>query len=181
MPDVVIDPKYQPLFEALFMGTLIATAVWVLLVIFIMLRRRASNLTPIQAAKINKKATPDFLTVDHGRQKEMRDEGAAYDAELDRRDAEAAREEVAKKKGPETVMARIAKVVSLLMSLFTLATLIGGVIFNVNYLGGMLRNYSAGDRMLAIIERYPVTVTVAVLVIAYHVYNYIAGKKWKAA
>jgi hypothetical protein len=181
MPDVVIDPKYQPVFEALFMGTLIATAVWLVLVIFIMLRRRASNLTPIQSAKVNKKVTPDFLSVDHGRQKEMREEGAAFDAELDRRDAEAAREEVAKKKGPDTMLARIARVVSLLMSLFTLATLIGGVIFNVNYLGGMLRNYSAGDRMLAVVERYPFTVSVAALVIAYHVYTYIAGRTWKPA
>jgi hypothetical protein len=182
IPEIPVDPKYLPLIEAVFTGTVIVTAVWLALVIFIVLRRRASNLTPIHAAS-RKDVKPAFLNVDHKKQADMKREGAAYDAELARREEDEESEKEAKKKAkrPDTVMARIARVLSVIMSVFTLATMIGGVIFNVNYLGGMLREYSASDRFVAVVERYPIAVTVAALVIGYHIYSYIAGRKWKAA
>jgi hypothetical protein len=78
-------------------------------------------------------------------------------------------------------MARIAKVLSIVMSIFTLATMIGSVIFNVQYLGGLLEKASAGDRMVAVIANNPIAFGVAALVIGYHIYTYIAGKKWRQA
>jgi hypothetical protein len=185
MTEVQIDipPEYLPYIEVLFNGTVVVTTIWLLLVAFILLRRNASNLTPIQAAKVNKNIKPAFLNVDHEKQEDMKNQGAAYDAELKRREAEEAREKTEKDepKRPETIFARIARVLSVIMSVFTLATMIGGVIFNVNYLGGLLREYSATDRFRAIVERYPIAVTVAALVIIYHIYTYIAGRKWKTA
>jgi hypothetical protein len=182
IPEIPVDPKYLPLIEAVFNGTVIVTAVWLALVIFIALRRQASNLTPIQSAR-RKDVKPGFLNVDHKKQAEMKQAGAAYDAELSRReeDEEAEKRAKSEAKRPDTVMARIARVLSVIMSIFTLATMIGGVIFNVNYLGGMLREYSASDRFLAVVQRYPIAVSIAVLVIGYHVYTYIAGRKWKSA
>jgi hypothetical protein len=174
--------RLPPVVEALFVGTIIVTAVWLALVIFIMLRRRASNLTPIQAAR-KKDVKPGFLTVDHEKQEAMKRAGAAYDSELARREKDEEVEAQAKTetKGADTVMARIARLLSVIMSVFTLATLIGGVIFNVNYLGGMLREYSAVDRLFIVVQEHPIAVAVAVLVIGYHIYSYIAGRKWKSA
>lgn len=177
-----IDERYLPLVQTLAMGTVIATGIWLALVIFILLRRHASNLTPVHAAK-KRNVKPSFLTVDHKKQKAMRDAGAEYDAELEAREEAEESEAEAKKeaKRPDTVLARIARLIAVLMSIFTLATMIGGVIFNVNYLGGMLREYSAVDRLVDMVQRHPIAVSVAVLVIGYHVYSYIAGRKWKSA
>lgn len=180
--DIQIDERYLPLVETLAMGTVIATAVWIALVIFIHLRRSASNLTPIHAAK-KRNVKPSFLSVDHKKQKAMKEAGAEYDAELATREAHEEAEAEAKKdaKRPETILARIARILSVLMSVFTLATMIGGVIFNVNYLGGMLRQYSALDRLMVVVQQHPIAVTVAVLVIGYHIYSYIVSRKWKSA
>jgi hypothetical protein len=182
MPEIEIDPAYQPMIETLLAGTIIATVVWLALVVFIHLRRRASNLTPIHAAH-KKDVRPSFLNVDHGKQQDMKRQGAAYDAELAQRERDEEAEKDARKEArrPDTVLARLARLISVIMSIFTLATLIGGVIFNVNYLGGMLREYSTLDRIAAVVSHYPIAVTVAVLVIGYHIYSYIAGRKWKAA
>jgi hypothetical protein len=182
MPEIEIDARYQPFIDALLTATVVATAVWLALVIFIMLRRRASNLTPIQAAP-RKDVRPGFLTVDHKKQADMKRDGAAYDAELARREEDEEAEKAARQdaKRPDTMLARFARLISVIMSVFTLATLIGGVIFNVNYIGGMLREYSTVDRIIAVVSHYPIAVTVAVLVIGYHVYSYIAGRKWKPA
>lgn len=178
---IQIPAEYLPIIDAIYTGTIVFTAIWLLLVLLIILRRRASNLTPIQAAKVNRKATPDFLSVDHRKQKQMQKDGAAFDAELAKREADEARAEHAARKGPETAMSRIARLIALLMSIFTLATMIGSVIFNVNYIGGMLQTYSAGDRLISVVTNHPIATSVAVLVIGYHLYSYIAGKKWRPA
>jgi hypothetical protein len=178
---IQIPAEYLPIIDAIYTGTIVFTAVWLLLVLLIILRRRASNLTPIQSARVNRKATPDFLKVDHKKQKQMIKDGAAYDAELDKRDAEQARADRASRKVPETAMSRIARLIALLMSIFTLATMIGSVIFNVNYIGGMLKTYSAGDRLLSVVVNHPIPTAVAIMVIGYHLYSYVAGKKWRPA
>jgi len=178
---IQIPAEYLPIIDAIYTGTIVFTAVWLLLVLLIILRRRASNLTPIHAAKVNRKATPDFLKVDHKKQKQMKKDGAAYDAELDRRDAAEEKAAHAARKGPETVMSRIARLIALLMSVFTLATMIGSVIFNVNYIGGMLKTYSASDRLMSVVMNHPIPTAVAVMVIGYHLYSYVAGKKWRPA
>lgn len=178
---IQIPAEYLPIIDAIYTGTIVFTAVWLLLVLLIILRRRASNLTPIHAAKVNRNATPDFLSVDHKKQKQMLKDGATYDAELDRRDANQEKADRETRRGPETAVSRIARLIALLMSIFTLATMIGSVIFNVNYIGGMLQTYSAGDRFMSVITNHPIATSVAVIVIGYHIYSYIAGKKWRPA
>jgi hypothetical protein len=177
---IQIPAEYLPIIDAIYTSTIVFTAVWLLLVLLIHLRRRASNLTPIHAARVNRKARPDFLKVDHKKQRQMEKDGAAYDAELDRQDAADARAEAAARE-PDTVMARIARLLAVIMSIFTLATMVGSVLFNINYLRGLLSTYSAGDRLVAVVTTYPIATTVAVLVISYHLYTYVAGKKWRAA
>ena len=178
---IQIPAEYLPIIDAIYTGTIVFTAIWLLLVLLIYMRRRASNLTPIQSARVNKKARPDFLKVDRRKQKQMVEDGASYDAELDQRDAAEERAEREAAKAPDTMMARFARLVALFMSIFTLVTMMGGVLFNINYLRSLLDTYSATDRLTAVISTYPIATTVAVLVIGYHIYSYVAGKKWRQA
>jgi hypothetical protein len=66
-----IPAEYWPIIDLLYTGTIVVAVLWVVLAVFVHMRRRASNLTPIQAAKVNRKAQPGFLDVDHRKQHDM--------------------------------------------------------------------------------------------------------------
>lgn len=174
-----IPPDAWPLIELLLNITLVVVGVWVVLSIFVHLRRRASNLTPVNTARKNSKSSPDFLKVDTKARKAAIARGKSFEKELDQIEREEARAEARIRRGKATVGQRLAGLVSLFMSLFTLATMIYGAIFNVTRMGRLMTEYSAQDRVLAVVKAHPVAVVIASLVIAYHIYNFFSDRKWK--
>ena len=125
-----IPPEAWPLIDLLFNLTMASIGIWLVLTVFVWMRRRASNLTPVNAAHKRKDAQPDFLKVDDKAREEAIKRGEEYDKDLERQ----ARKR-AKSKDPASLSERFASFVSLFMSLFTLATMVfGAVVLRGSYL-----------------------------------------------
>ncbi|HHL42137.1 MAG TPA: hypothetical protein ENJ42_00835 [Hellea balneolensis] len=174
-----IPPDAWPLIENMLRLTLIVTGVWLALNIFIFLRRRASNLTPVHAARKNKKAEPDFLSVDKKARKSALKRGEGLEKDLDRRDKDEQRAARRAARAKMSAGQRIASLVSFLMSFFTLATMIYGAIFQVSRMGQLMQEYSTMERISTVVKTHPVSVSIASLVIIYHIYRFVSGQKWK--
>lgn len=171
-----IPPEAWPLITLLLNVTMAVAAVWLALTIFVWWRRSASNLTPVQAAGKNKSAQPDFLNVDHAARDAAIARGAAYDEALEKR----AREEAAAgKRKPVSLAGRAAGLISLLMSVFTLATMIYGAIFQVSRMGSLMQEYSSVERLGAVIANHPIAFAITTLVIVVHVYRFIKSRQWQ--
>lgn len=172
-----IPPEAWPLIDLLLNITMVVAAIWLVLTIFILWRRNASNLTPVQAAGRKGDAQPDFLNVDHGAREAAIARGQAYDATLDKREAEARAREAGRR--PVSLAGRLAGIISLLMSLFTLATMIYGAIFQVSRMGSLMEEYSSVERMGAVIANHPIAFAVTTLVIVVHVYRFVKRRQWQ--
>jgi len=171
-----IPPEAWPLITLLLNVTMAVAAVWLALTVFIWWRRSASNLTPVQAAGKNKSAQPDFLKVDHAARDAAIARGAAYDEALEKR---ARQEAMAGKRRPASVASRLAGLLSFLMSIFTLATMIYGAIFQVSRMGSMMQEYSSIERIGAVIANHPIAFAVTSLVIIVHVYRFFKSRQWQ--
>lgn len=169
-----IPPEAWPLIDLLFNVTLVVGVLWLALTIFVLWRRSASNLTPVNAARKSKKAQPDFLKVDEKAREAAMERGEAYDKEL-----EAQERARSGKKDPISLSERIASFVSLFMSLFSLATMVFGAIFQVSRMGTMMQEYSSVERIQAVLEAHPIAFIVASLVIVFHIYRYFTQRKWQ--
>lgn len=174
-----LPPEAWPLVEMMLTITVICVVVWLAISVFIWWRRSASNLTPVNAASAKKSAQPDFLSVDEAARKAARKAGEDFDKDLDRREKEAAKAAANAKKASPSMARQIAGIVSFLMSLFTLATIVFSAIVQVSRMGSLMRDYSTVERILSVIQNRPVSVSIAVFVIGYHVYRFIADRKWK--
>lgn len=168
-----------PMIDLLVNIMFVAVGIWLFIAIFVYLRRLASNLTPVNAAQKNRKASPDFLKVDKKARKAAIARGKGFEKELDRREREEARADARARRSNATLGQRIASLFSLFMSLFTLATMIFGAIFNVSRMGRMMKDYSAQDRIMAVVKDHPIAVVIASLVIAYHIFKFFSDRKWK--
>lgn len=168
-----------PMIDLIVTIMFVAVGIWLFIAIFVYLRRVASNLTPVNAAQKNKKAAPDFLKVDKKARKAAIARGKNFEKDLDRMERDEARAEAKARRSNATLGQRIAGLVSLFMSLFTLATMIFGAIFNVSRMGRMMKDYSAQDRIVAVVKDHPIAVAIASLVIAYHIFKFFSDRKWK--
>ncbi|MDX1294342.1 MAG: hypothetical protein R3265_16115 [Hyphomonas sp.] len=174
-----IPPEAWPLIDLLFNLTMASAGIWLGITVFVLWRRASSNLTPVNAAEKSRKAQPDFLKVDKKARAEALERGDAFDKELERRERE---EEKAKARGgrrPATVGQRLARFLSFFMSLFTLATMIFGAIFQVSRMGQMMQEYSTLERIIAVIQNHPVSFTIATLVIVFQVYRFFSERNWQ--
>ena len=179
MEDVIstIPPDAWPLIDVLFNIVTAVTAVWLAWTVFIWWRRSASNLTTMSGASPNKKATPDFLSVDQKARKDAIKRGETFDKELSKREREDKNTlKKAAQKG-ETVIGRIGRLVSFGMALFSVATMISGTVFQVSIMGRYWEQYSASERLMAVIQNHPIGVAVTVLVIVYNIFNFIMNYK----
>lgn len=181
MPETLdqIPPEAWPLIDLLFKLTMVSVATWLAITVFVWWRRSASNLTPVNAASKNKKAQPDFLSVDHKARTEAMQRGETFDKEIERREQEEARAAASKGTPNASLARRLAGIVSLFMSIFSLASLLLGSVYSVSRMGSMLRGFSTQERILHVIQTYPVSFTIASLVIAYQIYHFFAESKWK--
>jgi len=174
-----LPPEAWPLINLLFNLTMVSVAIWLAITVFVWWRRSASNLTPVNAARKNKDAQPDFLNVDNKARAEALKRGEAFDKEIERRTQQEARD-IARAGGSKSSTARrVAGIVTFLMSVFSLATMVLGSIYSVSRMGSMLRNFSTQERILHVVQTYPVSFTIASLVIVYQIYRFLADRKWK--
>lgn len=169
--------------ELLFNITMALAGIWLALTVFVIWRRHASNLTPVNSTSKNNSAQPDFLKVDQKARAEAIKRGDLHERALDRRDAEEAkaeaRAEAASRRMPLTFAQRLAGLVTFIMSAFTLFSIVTSSIFTVSKMGDMVGEMSAINRMTAIIVAHPIPVAVCVLVIFARVYTqfFMTAKK----
>ncbi len=174
-----VPPEAWPFIDRLFEATVAVAAIWLALSIFVYWRRRATNLTPVTAPRRSKKAQPDFLEVDHKARRAAMERGEAFERELQAREAEEARSGEAA--GLRTAMTgtRLAKLATIIMSVFTLVTMIVGSILNIGKMGELMQTYSTTERIAAVIREHPVGSTVAVIVIVAGIYRFFHERKWR--
>lgn len=172
-----IPPDAWPLIDLMFNITCVVTALWLAWTVFIWWRRSASNLTSVPAASPNSKATPDFLSIDKEARKDAIKRGESFDKELKRRDREALERLKHGEKSKLGMVGRIGRIVSLLMALFSIATMISGTMFQVSILGTYWERYSASERLMAVIESHPIGVAITVFVILYNLVSFVISRK----
>ncbi len=163
--------------EPLLWVTVVIVAIWIASSVFIHLRRRATNLTSTHSAKVDKNATPDFMSVDHKAREAAVKRGETYDRELiEREKAEAAAAAgKAVKKGNATLVQSLSGMASFLFSLFSLA----GICVNVfSQMDRMNTQLSKSDQIFAAVQKYPIPTAICVFVLVYTLWYWISNKKW---
>jgi len=174
-----IPAEAWPLIDLLFNITCVVTAIWLATTVFVLWRRNASNLTTSSAASPNRAATPDFLSVDEKARREAIKRGEKFDDVLDKQAREEEREAKLEERAKETRLSRIARLISLGMALFSLATMISGTVFQVTFMGQIWEKYSASERLMKVVTDYPIGVGVTVLVILYNLVTFVTNRKWE--
>jgi hypothetical protein len=160
--------------EPLLWVTVVIVAIWLASSIFIHLRRRATNLTSTHQARVDKHATPDFMSVDHKSREAAVKRGETFDRELTERErAEAAVGKPAK--GNATMLQSLSGMASFMFSLFSLA----GICVNVfSQMDRMNSQLSKSDQIFAAVQKYPIPTAICVFVLVYTLWYWISNKKW---
>lgn len=163
-----IPPEAWPIIDLLFNLTMAAAGIWLAVTAFVIWRRHASNLTPVNAAERSGKAQPDFLKVDQKAREEAIERGDKYDKVLDRRDAA----EAASRLKPAKSAQKAAGLAALVMSIFTIMSVITSSFFTMTGVGQIAGEFSTWDRARAIIEAHPIAFAVCVLIILVRIYTH---------
>ncbi|MBS0479869.1 MAG: hypothetical protein JSR79_11295 [Proteobacteria bacterium] len=172
-----IPPEAWPLIDTTARITVVVALVWIFLALVAWWRRRAYNLTVASTAKRNKAAEPDFLHVDKEAREAAVERGKAHETELTERERlEALAASSGLSKG-----SHFARLAALLMSLFTLACSIMGVVGNVGAMEKSVQNLTASGKIQYIVTQHPIATVIIVLVIAYNVWHYFQHRKWEEA
>ena len=172
-PETWVPPEWL---DYLLWATVAITAIWVISSLFIYMRRKASNLTPVNAANAKKSAAPDFLKVDHKAREAAIARGEAYDEQLaarERAEAEAAGEI---EKQPVGILARLSGIAAFLFSLFSLA---GGLFGAIWQMDRMTDTLGSSDKLMLIVQKYPIPVAIVAFVILYQIVTFITERKWE--
>jgi hypothetical protein len=161
--------------EPLLWVTVAIVAVWLLSSIFIHMRRRATNLTSTQEAKVKKDAAPDFLSVDHKARDAAMQRGAVYEKELDEREKAEAADLKPAKKTTASMLQSFSGIAGFLFSLFSLA----GVIVNVfTQMDRINSQVGKSEHMFAAVMKYPIPTAICAFVLVYTIWYWVANKKW---
>ena len=175
-----VPPEAWPFIELLFNFTLAFAVAWRGWTGFVVWRRSASNLTSIRGASANPKAEPDFLSVDKKARREAIEKGEAFEKEMQRRDRDEALSARKAARNKETMLGRIGRLISFGMDLFSIATMISGTLFQVSIMGRYWEQYSATERLTAVIQNHPIGVSVTVAVILYNIVTYVMNRSREA-
>ncbi len=152
-------------------------ALWVVSVLFIQLRRRATNLTSAHQAGVKKDATPDFMKVDQKARDAAMQRGQAYEQELDTR--EAAEAAAAAGKGAKTQPINLLKTISGIASFaFSLFTLLGAVLGTFRTMDAAGAQLSKFDQVGVMAMKYPIPTVICLFVIGYTIFIWVSQKKW---
>ncbi|WP_340693748.1 hypothetical protein [Hyphomonas sp.] len=174
-----IPAEAWPVIDILFNVTCVVTAVWLAWTVFVIWRRSASNLTTASSSSPNRKAQPDFLSVDRKARQEAIKRGESFEKELDKRERDEAQHARRAARSKETRISRIARLISLFMALFSLATMISGTVFQVTFMGRIWEQYSASERFIGVVTAHPIGVSVTAAVILYNLVTFVTNRKWE--
>jgi uncharacterized membrane protein YdbT with pleckstrin-like domain len=119
------------------------------------------------------------LSVDKKARKEAIKRGEQFEKELDQQDRDDERAARRLARSQETRMGRIARLISLFMALFSLATVVSGTVFQVTFMGRIWEQYSASERLLGVIKAHPIGVAVTIIVILYNLVTFVTNRKWE--
>lgn len=152
-------------------------ALWLVSVVFIQMRRRATNLTSAHQAHVRKDAAPDFMKVDHKARDAAMQRGQAYEKELDAREAAEAAAAAGKpgKKEPMNMLKTISGIASFAFSLFTLLGAVLGTFRTMDAAGAQLSKF---DQIGAVAMKNPIPFLICLFVIGYTIFIWISQKKW---
>ena len=78
------------------------------------------------------------------------------------------------------MLGRIGRLISFGMDLFSIATMISGTLFQVSIMGRYWEQYSATERLTAVIQNHPIGVSVTVAVILYNIVTYVMNRSREA-
>lgn len=136
--------------------------VWLALTIFVYWRRASTNLTPVDVPSVNPDAQPDFLRVDKKKRKAALKRGDDYVREL----------EQANRKPSHPIRSQPLGWIKTILgyAVFALAailigTVAAGCIWPDSYVGQLLSEYSAENRLADIVQSNPISLIVALLVV----------------
>ena len=73
----------------------------------------------------------------------------------------------------------MARLISLFMALFSLATMISGTVFQVTFMGRIWEQYSASERFIGVVTAHPIGVGVTAAVILYNLVTFVTNRKWE--
>ncbi len=175
--NIQIATEAAPWFRFLLFATFGIAFLWLALLVFISWRRGATNLTPVTLPSTKSGAQPSFLTIDREAHLAALGRADAYDRKLmDREERDRAnKRESQRSKGA----LRVASLASLFMSIFSLATLISGAVWQVTWIGTVWNRYTAGERIAAVLRTHPVAFGVCSTVICYHIISFFVDRKWR--
>tara|TARA_R110002126_G_scaffold16625_3_gene66311 strand:- start:7360 stop:7923 length:564 start_codon:yes stop_codon:yes gene_type:complete len=175
-------PETATWLELLLKTTIVIASAWLLYSIFVLWRRSATNLTPVTAPGVSGAALPDFLAVDKVARKEALERGDAYEAMLKKREREASQraEQIATQTTKSSRFSGFASATSLIMSVFSLTTMITGAVWQVSWIGAVFDNYSTFERIAAVFKAHPFAFSMCAFVILYHIVQFFLGRQWRA-
>ncbi len=152
-------------------------AIWLVSVIFIQMRRRATNLTSAHQAGVKKDATPDFMQIDQKAREAAMKRGQSYEKELDTREAAAAAAAAGKpaRKEPVNMLKTISGMASFAFSLFTLLGAVLGTFRTMDAAGAQLSKF---DQVGVLAMKYPIPTIICLFVIGYTIFIWVSQKKW---
>lgn len=158
IPDWALD------IDLLINGTAIVAGVWLALAIFVYWRRQQTNLTPVDVPSANPDAQPDFLGVDKKKQSAALKRGDEYARSLEKR-GQGSR--VSSQSSPFHWIKKTAGYAALVLACLLIVVVAVGCAFPESYLGQLLNDYSAENRLADIIQSNPISLLIAVLVVLY--------------
>lgn len=165
-----IPPEAWPIIDLLFNITMAAAGIWLAVTAFVIWRRHASNLTPVNAAERSNKAQPDFLKVDKKAREEAIERGDDFNKSLDRRDAAEAK--AASRLRPAKRVQKVAGLAAFIMSIFTVMSVIASSVYTLNGVNNIAQDFSTWERARAVIETHPIAFTICLLVIFARIYTH---------
>ena len=136
-------------------------------------RRKSLNLTPVTSAAADPAARPDFLNVDKDARSAALERGDAFEASLRAREASAAADGA-----PET--AKKFSLVAMVMSAFTLVTMLVGSVWQISFIGRYAEQLSAKGRLVAMVKEHPLAFSVSMVVCAVQVVTFFAERRRSA-
>lgn len=139
---------------------------------FLSWRRRTMNLTPVASTAANPAARPGFLDVDKQARSAALERGDAFEATLRAREASAA--------GDVPESAKKFSLVAMVMSAFTLVTMLVGSVWQISFIGRYAEQLSAKGRLIAMVKEHPVAFAVSMVVCAVQVVTFFAERRKNA-
>lgn len=177
-----IPPEAWPLIETVLRVSAVISIIWLAIVVFIHLRRNASNLTPVNAARKDEADQPDFLSVDKDARKTALERADAFETDLTaREEAEAKAARDAQTGKSISLAGKVFRVLSFLMSLFSLLTMIFGSVWQLGRMGSLMKEYGTVERIMTVAQNNPLSFTIALLVSVYAIWSFIQQQSAKKA